>query len=429
MRQTTAQEIVVDPHPTFDLSPHPYSQFMEPLGTTDGSVEACWDNMQEDWRPDFVQITKKIAPSLIRWGGCFSSYYRWKEAVGPRSKRVPMYNILWGGIETNQVGTHEFVDLCHRAKAQPFYSVNFESDGRAGWATIPKWGTRSAGPKEAADWVDYCNNPDNKQRKSNGAVEPFGLKLWQLGNETSFDPKGFDCETAAKKTVEFAKAMRHVDPSIQIIAWGDSGWARRMIEVAGDMVNYVAYHTEYRSTMNNQPFADDQYRLDPDATWEHLMTAADYGYKKLAAMREQVEVSGLPLALTEGHFMSVPGLNRGRYYSTWATGVAYARIMNMYQRNGDILKIAIICDYAGTNWMCNGVIIPELGEKVFMMPVTHIMTLFSHNKGKKATKITKAPEKLDVTASRTERKIFLHVVNTNRTRSVRTALRVVRTVS
>jgi alpha-L-arabinofuranosidase len=36
----------------------------------------------------------------------------------------------------------------------------------------------------------------------------LGLKYWQIGNGTSYDWNCFNLETAAKKTVEFAKAMR-----------------------------------------------------------------------------------------------------------------------------------------------------------------------------------------------------------------------------
>ena len=35
--------LVVNPEPRFELSPYLYMQFMEPLGTTDGSVAAAWD--------------------------------------------------------------------------------------------------------------------------------------------------------------------------------------------------------------------------------------------------------------------------------------------------------------------------------------------------------------------------------------------------
>src|SRR3546814_2865711 len=35
------------PDPGFALSPYLYMQFMEPLGTTDGSVEASWDHLAQ----------------------------------------------------------------------------------------------------------------------------------------------------------------------------------------------------------------------------------------------------------------------------------------------------------------------------------------------------------------------------------------------
>lgn len=421
-RTESSSRITVDPTPLFELPKGLYSQFMEPLGTTDGSVEACWDHLADDWREDFVTITKKIAPGLIRWGGCFSSYYRWKEGVGPRTAREPMYNVLWGGIETNQVGTHEFVNLCRRVGATPFYCVNFESDGRMNWARVPKWGVRSAGPEEAASWVDYCNNPSNPERRANGAPEPFALKLWQIGNETSYDPNGFDVETAAKKTVRFARAMRSVDSELELIAWGDSDWAPRMIEVTGEHIDAIAFHNGYRSTMDDPPFSDDRYRDDPDSTWEHLMTGAEFANKKLEMMRRQTEGTGIKLALTESHYVGVSGLNRGKIFGTWAMGASYGRILNLYERNGDRLDIAVICDYAGTRWMSNGVLMPGDPGTAFMLPVAHISSLYGRRRGKKGIAVTGAPDYLDVSASRTGQKVYLHVVNTHRTMSVPTRI-------
>jgi len=34
---------------------------------------------------------------MIRWVGIFCDYYHWREAVDPRDRRVPMYNLLWAG--------------------------------------------------------------------------------------------------------------------------------------------------------------------------------------------------------------------------------------------------------------------------------------------------------------------------------------------
>jgi hypothetical protein len=47
----------VDPRPMFEISAFLYMQFMEPLGSTDGSVKASWDYDRDDWREDFVEAT------------------------------------------------------------------------------------------------------------------------------------------------------------------------------------------------------------------------------------------------------------------------------------------------------------------------------------------------------------------------------------
>ena len=103
-------------------------QFMEPLGTTDGLVEAAWDHLRDRWRLDVIRATRDLAPTMLRWGGIFVDYYRWREGVGPRSQRPPMINLCWGGMESNQVGTAEFVDFARQASSEPLVCVDFESD-------------------------------------------------------------------------------------------------------------------------------------------------------------------------------------------------------------------------------------------------------------------------------------------------------------
>jgi len=307
--RTSPGTLAVDPTPVFDLSPYLYMQFMEPLGSTDGSVDASWNYREDRWRRDLVEVTRELAPTLVRWGGCFASYYRWKEGVGPRDKRVPMHNLLWGGMETNQVGTREFVDFCRMVGADPLFVVNFESDGRKRWARPGRGMNRLGTAKEAAEWVDYCNNPSNRHRRRNGPKAPLRVPIWQIGNETSYDKNGFDCETAARKTVLFAKAMRKADPDIKLIGWGDVAWAPRVLEVAGEHLDYIAFHGGYHSTLPNSPLNEDDYGKDPDRTWRHLMTGADWAARKLKEMRQQTAGYDVPLALTESHY-GMPGRNR-----------------------------------------------------------------------------------------------------------------------
>jgi hypothetical protein len=99
--------------------------------------------------------------------------------------------------------------------------------------------------------------------------------------------------------------------------------------------------------------------------------------------------------------------------------VSYARILNNHQRHGDALKIATSADFCGTRWQVNAVMIPVPGGKAYLMPVARVTRLFRHHIGDHAVSLSQAPEGLDVVASRRGQKLFVHVVNTNRTRSVR----------
>lgn len=411
----------VDPTPRFDLSPNLFMQFMEPLGVTDSSVEAAWDHRARRWRPDVIEATRQLGPPLIRWGGILSAYYRWREGIGPRATRKPYVNLCWGGVETHQVGTHEFVDFCRQVGAEPFYCVNFESEGAEHWRRGPDGEDRSAGPDEAAAWVDYCNNPDNRERKANGADKPFNLKLWQIGNETSYSDQHFGLEKAAERTAAFAVAMRKADPTIALIGWGDSGWAPRMLEVAGEHLQYIAFHHHFDSGLPDSPLHGNEWRKDPDRTWEHLMHAHRSLDAKLREMRDQVEGRGVSLAMTEGHF-ALGGRNRCEVLSTWAAGVANARMLNVQARHGDLLKIATLADFCGTRWQVNAIMIPVPGGRSFLMPVARVMALFRRHMGERALDVEAAPDGLDVTASATGRRVYLHVVNTRRTRDVQASL-------
>lgn len=413
--------IAIDPAPLHELSPHLYMQFMEPLGVTDGSVEAAWDHQTAAWRPDVIEMTQQLAPGMVRWGGCLSSYYRWRETVGPRDKRVPMHNLLWGGIESNQIGVAEFVDFCQKVGADALYCVNFESDGRKDWANPRVGGARSGNAQEAAEWVAYCNQLGHDLRREHGFEAPFEVRFWQLGNETSYDPNGFDLETAGRKTIEFARAMRAVDPEIRLIGWGDSGWAPRMLEMVGEHLDALAFHHMFHPSPDDAILDGTNYRRDMAATWDVLMGAHLIQDRKIKQIREETAGSEVPLALTECHF-TLAGRDRGDCMATWATGAAYARMLHVHQRHGDRLKIATLSDFCGTRWQVNSLMIPTPGGKSYLLPVGQVMRLYRNHGGERAVAIRDFPADLDVVASRTGDRVFLHVVNTRRDRAVTTRI-------
>jgi alpha-L-arabinofuranosidase len=410
--------ILVDPTPLFPISPHLYMQFMEPLGTTDGSVEAAWDYTIDDWRKDFIDTVSDLSPGLMRFGGNFSRYYKWREGVGPLQKRPWMRNYDWGGKETNRVGTHEFVSFCRRVGADPFYCVNFDGEGIAAFKRTRE-GDRTGSAQEAADWVSYANDPDDAERKANGYREPCNIKLWQIGNETSYVKEAFPKQQAITKTIEFAKAMRARDPTIRLIGWGDKGrgsdqlWAGDLLRQADDNVDLVAIHM-----MGQSPKRSDtvlygmRYEADPDRAWQELLELSNRVEARIAELEETIaaEKSNAGIAITEGH-LSLKPHNTNPILYEWLSAVYHARCLNIYQRHGARVKVATAADFNGTRWTVVAVQTPVPAGKTFLMPVASVARLFKRYSGEQGVTVKAAPSSLDIAASRTGNQVFLHVLN------------------
>ena len=421
-------KISIDPTPLHTLSPYLHMQFAEPLSNADISVDAAWNYVENCWEKNFVNLIKRLAPPMIRWGGCFASYYHWKEAVGPRSARTPMLNLAWDGVFSNQIGTAEFVELCRIANAEPLMCVNMESDGRKTWAVPVPGLDRRGTADEAAEWVDYCNNPDNKLRISHGYRDPLTIRYWQIGNETSYlYPEaigdrvwvrdGYSSKENAEAARRFATAMRKVDSSLKLLAWGDDGYAKDICEKLGDLIDLVAFHSHwvFNNDERGHALAGNYCRQNPDKVWETLLSASKELDEKISSMKEQVKPYNKRLAMTEGHFCICDGRDRGDVLSTWAAGVAYAKNLNTIARHSDVLDIATCADFFGNRWQVNAMMLPTpvYAGKAYLMPVGEVMGLYSAHCGKFAAKAECSDRDVDVTASVDGNKVFLHIVNTN----------------
>jgi alpha-L-arabinofuranosidase len=409
----------IDPTPLYQISPYLHMQFMEPLGVTDSAVEAAWDYDTNDWRADFVATVRDLAPDVIRWGGLLSRYYKWREGVGPVRDRPPMRNYVWGGWETNRVGTGEFVDLCNRTGAAPLLCVNFESDGHSRYSRTRE-GNRTGDAQEAADWVSYCNDPDNLDRRSHGFAAPHNVKLWQLGNETSYIKDGFSKGEAIARTIAFARAMRARDPTIQLIGWGDRGhsddpslWAGDMLRHAGEHLDYIAIHM-----MQQLPGRPDTvlrgrlYAEDPPRAWAELLEMSHAIEARLVELEGILAAQGVKtgIAVTEGHLSLAPH-NTNPILEEWLTGAYHARAMNIYQRHGAHVKITTVADFSGTRWSVVAVRLQVPHGISYLMPVGSVMQLFKRHNGEQGVAVSSAPADLDIAASRTGDRIFLHTVN------------------
>ncbi len=194
----------------------------------------------EGFDPDAIDALRRLG-GWLRWpGGNLSSAYRWREAVGPADRRPVRRNPAWQGLAPFFVGTDEFLRLCQLAGIEPMITVN------AGDGT----------PEEAAQWVEYCNGapdtPMGRLRAENGRSEPYGVRYWNVGNELWGQWQVGQCEALenASRFLEFEKAMKAADPSIQLIAcgWWPSGekqkrWHEALLDGPGDKMTALDFHT------------------------------------------------------------------------------------------------------------------------------------------------------------------------------------------
>ena len=224
-----------------------FGSFVEHMGRCvyTGVFEPDHPNADEDgFRTDVLELTREMGVSVVRYpGGNFVSGYNWEDGIGPVGDRPHRLDGAWHTVESNAFGLHEFMAWAAKAGVEPMEAINL--------------GTR--GVNEARELVEYANHPGGSAlsdlRIKNGAADPFGIKLWCLGNEMD-GPWQIGHKTAeeyGRLAQEAAKAMRFVDPSIELVACGSSSlamptfgsWEQTVLGHAYDEVDYVSLHAYY----------------------------------------------------------------------------------------------------------------------------------------------------------------------------------------
>ncbi len=221
-----------------------FGSFIEHLGRAvyGGIYEPGHPLADEDgFRKDVIELINELDVPVVRYpGGNFVSGYDWEDGVGPVSERPKRLELAWGVTEPNTFGTNEFMRWCQKAKTAPMMAVNL--------------GTR--GPDAARALVEYCNHKSNSKysdmRIKHGYKDPWGVKLWCLGNE--MDGPWQMCSKTAEEygrvANEAAKMMKWVDSSIETVLCGSSSrymntfgeWEQKTLEIAYDNVDYVSLH-------------------------------------------------------------------------------------------------------------------------------------------------------------------------------------------
>ncbi|HEY0187477.1 MAG TPA: alpha-N-arabinofuranosidase [Cellulomonas sp.] len=198
----------------------------------------------DGFRGDVIELTRELGISTVRYpGGNFLSGYRWEDGVGPREQRPSRLDLAWHSTEPNLVGVEEFMRWTARSGTEAMMAVNL--------------GTR--GVQEALDLLEYCNVRSGTRlsdlRRANGAADPYGIRMWCLGNEMD-GPWQIGHKTAheyGRLAAETARAMRMIDPDLELVACGSSSssmptfgdWERVVLSETYEHVDMISAHAYY----------------------------------------------------------------------------------------------------------------------------------------------------------------------------------------
>jgi alpha-N-arabinofuranosidase len=205
-----------------------------------------WDARKGRLDEEAVRLARELGVTMLRFpGGVFADFYHWKDGVGPQDARPVRPHMPGADGSRMSFGTDEALELSRQLRAPLLITANIVT------------GT----PQEAADWVRYTRDVARKET----GVPP--VRYWELGNENYnsgnlpyLEQSTLSPAEYSMRVREYATAMREVDPGIRIGAISDANlgtraprqydeWTRKVLEEAGDTIDYIAMHNAYAPTL------------------------------------------------------------------------------------------------------------------------------------------------------------------------------------
>ena len=359
-------------HKDFPIGPVPerlFGSFVEHMGRCvyTGVFEPGHPTADDDGlRGDVLDLVRDIGPSVVRYpGGNFVSGYRWEDGVGPVDQRPTRLDRAWHSVETNRFGLQEFARWADKAGTEPMLALNL--------------GTR--GVQEACDLLEYTNFPGGTQlsdlRRAHGREEPYGFQLWCLGNELD-GPWQIGHKTPAeygRLAAETARAMRKIDPWIELVACGSSNsgmatfgeWERAVLEEAYEQVDHISAHAYYRQHGADLP-SFLASAVDMDRMIESVVATAD-AVRARKRSRKQLTVSfdewnvAKSSGATPLEWEEAPRSQGDEYTATDA--VVVGTLLHSLLRHCD--RVAIACQAQLVNVL--GLIRTEPGGPAWAQPI------------------------------------------------------------
>ncbi|MCA1011434.1 alpha-N-arabinofuranosidase [Halobacillus halophilus] len=254
MNQEMKATMVIDKsYEISEIDQRMFGSFIEQLGRAvyGGIYEPEHEMADENgFRRDVMQLVKDLQVPIVRYpGGNMVSGYNWEDGVGPKEDRPKRLELAWRTIEPNLFGTNEFAEWAKKVNSEVMMAVNL--------------GTR--GIDAARNLIEYTNHPRGTYwsdlRRQHGFEQPHNIKTWCLGNEMD-GPWQIGQKTAVeygRLAKETGKAMKLVDPDIELVACGSSHagmptfpeYDATTLDIAYDQVDYISLHQYYGNYSND----------------------------------------------------------------------------------------------------------------------------------------------------------------------------------
>jgi alpha-N-arabinofuranosidase len=293
-------------------------------------------------RPDTLALIKKLHAPIMRWpGGNFVSGYNWKDGIGDRDRRPPRWERAWNDVEDNDFGIDEFMAFCREVNIEPLVVVN----------------TGLGSVELAAEEVEYINGPaagrGGVERIKNGHPQPYGVKWWGIGNEMFGDWQlgNVSTEQYALRHNAFVKAMRKIDPSIQVVAVGAPGrWNDVFLAGSAEHVDLLSGHF-YAERKMRLPFSAEDAKKYEDR-FENYSACVLNGVREIVAdMRKRMgkdpKIDRIRLCIDEWGIVrewnpapDADGVGAFEHYYCLGDAIAVARGLHELLRSADLVQAA-----------------------------------------------------------------------------------------
>ena len=380
--QSTAQNrIVLDLSKAKDtINKNIYGHFSEHLGRCiyDGFYVGENNKIipnKKGIRLDIVEALKKLKIPVLRWpGGCFADHYHWKDAIGPKSQRKPIENMMWGNVrEDNSFGTNEFLDMCEMINADPYLAVNM------GGGSV----------EEAVDWVKYVNHPNGTSfltdmRQKNGRTKPWKVKYWGVGNE-SWDCGGhMDVDYYVDQYKKYATMMTTYNNSEGLfrIAVGpgtaDFHWTEVLMrDIPKKLIDGVSIHhysvINWSKKSSATNFTEDEYFRTMEQAYRMERMVA--GNKEVMDKYDPQKKVALIVDEWGGWYEVEPGTNGAFLFqqNSMRDAMIAGLTLNIFNNHCDRVRMA---NLAQTINVLQAVILTNK-EKMILTPTYHVMEMYN----------------------------------------------------